>query len=116
MNRLFHNPKCSKSRAALTYLTEHNIKFELIEYLKTPLSALALKKLYLKLEVPISEFVRVDKAMLETLNVESIDALLVDDHIFKLIESDPKLLQRPIFETAQKAAIGRPLENIIHIL
>ena len=115
MNFLYHNPKCSKSRAALTYLQSTNIEFKIIEYLKTPLNKQQISKLCEKLDIKPFKLIRTKDQLYKDLIGQTHQCKTNDDWLNLLVEY-PKLIERPIFETDTSAAIGRPLENIKAII
>lgn len=111
--RIYHNPRCSKSRATLALLAEHGVDVEVIEYLKTPPSAAELRKLLAKLGRPARDIVRGNEDEFKTSGV-SMDA--GEDRLLELVARHPKLLQRPIVVVGNKARIGRPPEAVLDLL
>jgi arsenate reductase (glutaredoxin) len=113
--KLYHNPRCSKSRQTLALLDENNIKFETIEYLKTPPSANELKEIVNKLGFNTPhDLIRTKESLYKDLDVSSSK----DDteELIKLMIENPKLIERPIFVTDNKAAIGRPPESVLELV
>ena len=109
---LYHNPRCSKSRAVLTLLQKRGLDIEIIDYLKTPADARTLANLLTKLGGPVHQLVRSSESEYRTLNlVEANEAQLI-----KAIAKHPILMQRPIVVSGDRAAIGRPPENVLAIL
>lgn len=111
--RIYHNPQCSHSRAALALLQAHGIEVEIIEYLKDPPSKATLKALLAKLEGAASEFVRTKEPEYKTLTAERT---LDDDALLGLLAEHPRLLQRPIVEIGERARIGRPALNVLELM
>lgn len=109
--KIYHNPRCSKSRATLALLTERNVAFDVIDYLATPPSQAELRSLARKLGVPAITLVRTDEPEFR----EHAGRTLSDDEIFDLIVATPKLLQRPIVELGSHARIGRPPERVLEL-
>jgi arsenate reductase (glutaredoxin) len=110
---IYHNPKCSKSRATLALLQEHGVEPLVIEYLKTPPSAAELKAILTKLGLAPEQLLRkgeeIYKAKLagKTLSAAQwIDAMV----------SNPILIERPIVVSGKRAALGRPPENVLQLL
>jgi len=104
--RLYHNPRCSKSRQALALLVERNIEFEDYRYLEKGISQDDLKVL-----VALEGVIRkqeVDKSLGYDLNKKT--------DIHKLLIDNPKALERPILINNGHAVIGRPPENILVLL
>lgn len=111
--RIYHNPRCSKSRATLALLTDRGVTPEVVEYLKTPPTADALRKLAAKLDVPARDLVRTGEAEYAQAGL-AVEAA-TDDEIFALLATQPKLLQRPIVETDRGARVGRPPEHVLEL-
>ena len=111
MTKIYHNPRCSKSRETLALLINQGISFETIEYLKTPLSAQEFASLAKMLGTNALGLVRKKEVEFTALNLESAS----DQSIFEAIVKAPNLLERPIVVHKEKAAIGRPPENILSL-
>ncbi len=111
--RIYHNPRCSKSRATLELLHTHGIEPEIIEYLKTPPATDALEELLGKLGLEAKDIVRTGEAEFKEADIDLSAA--DDDTILTLIAEHPKVLQRPIVETEQAARIGRPPEQVLEL-
>lgn len=109
--KLYHNPNCSKSREALAELQKRGITFEVVEYLKTPLTLNELSDLATQI-VNFAELVRTKE---ELFLQEPFDVTSQETVVKKLLEH-PRLLERPILQGNGKAAIGRPLQKILDIL
>lgn len=114
MIKIYHNPRCSKSRQTLALLEEHGIEPEVIEYLKTPLTAQELKALSKQLDAPLKDMVRTTEADFKNtgLNIKTA----TDNELFDAMASAPKIMQRPIVTDGKRAVIGRPPENILEII
>ncbi len=113
MYRIYHNPRCKKSRAGLQYLQEKGVDFEVVEYLKNPLSIVELTQLFAKLDRKPSEMVRKQEAIFKS-NFKGKN--FTEDEWIRIIAEHPKLLNRPIIERGNKAVWGDPVENIDAIL
>jgi len=111
---IYHNPRCSKSRQALSLLQEQGQHPKIVEYLKTPLDTDALKKLLNQLSLGAREILRTKEHEYEELGLDNPD--LSDDKILEAIANHPKLMERPIVVKGDRAAIGRPTENILSLL
>ncbi len=112
--KIYHNPRCSKSRQTLQLLKEQGIEPEIIEYLKTPPSAEELDDILQKLAIEPRELMRKKEAEYKTtgMNDEALDR----ESLIKGMVTTPKLIERPIVLANDKAAIGRPPENVLTIL
>ncbi len=111
---LYHNPQCSKSRQALSILQEKDVTLTIIDYLKTPLTVVELAALAQKLRLTPREFMRQHEAIYETENLA--DPILTHDALLQAIVKHPRLLERPIAVTHDRAVIGRPPENVLTLL
>ena len=111
---LYHNPRCSKSRGALQLLEAHGFTPTVVRYLETPLDAAQLKALLGKLGISARQLLRTGEDEYKTLNLA--DASLSEAQLIAAIAEHPKLMERPILETADTAIIGRPPENVLEIL
>lgn len=105
--KFYHNPKCSKSREALELLKEQGANFQIIEYLKTPLTSKELTQLIAELDAPVASLVRTkEKDFTEAafdVNSQSV--------VIQQLTQKPHLMERPILQGNGRATIGRPLEN-----
>lgn len=112
--QLYHNPRCSKSRQALALLQERGYSPEIVEYLKTPPDVAALKQLLNYLGLKPRDILRKKEKEYADLGLD--DEKLTDDQILQAITREPKLLERPILVRGNRAAIGRPTENLLPLL
>jgi arsenate reductase len=112
--RLYHNPRCSKSRAALQWLQNSGAEFEVVDYQKNPPDAETLSQILQRLNLRASELLRRGEAQFKSLkaNVDKCS----ESEVIDLMVQYPILIERPIVVTADGAAIGRPLENVIELL
>lgn len=106
---IYHNPKCSKSRKSLDILKEKGVDFTVVEYLKNPLSFVQLSEL--GKHFLAEDFVRKNEKNFKNLGLSINDR----DSIYRAIEKDPKLMQRPIIVCEGRAVIGRPPERILNL-
>lgn len=110
---IWHNPRCSKSRNAAALLEEKGVEAEVVRYLDTPPTKEELKEVLSMLGIRARELMRTKEAVYKELNLkeESDEEKLIDAMV-----ANPKLIERPIVIKDGKAAIGRPIENIIELL
>ena len=113
MIQIYHNPRCRKSREALELIRESGQPCEVIEYLKHPLTATALKDLLGKLQMEPIQLVRRNEAIWKD---QFKGRELSDLDILKAMEAFPKLMERPIAVKGEQAVIGRPPENVKSLL
>ena len=111
--QIYHNPRCSKSRAALHLLQEKGVEHEVIEYLKTPPTIEELKVILDKLGMEPQNLMRKGEAEYKE-HVKGKD--LSRDELIALMVKYPKMIERPIVANDLKAAIARPLELILPII
>ncbi|QMT36146.1 arsenate reductase (glutaredoxin) [Neisseria wadsworthii] len=112
---LYHNPRCSKSRDALALLESRNIQAEVIRYLDTPPDFAALEGIFQKLGLDSPRgMMRVKDELYKTLGLDTAE--LSNEQLLQAIAEHPALLERPIAIVGNRAAIGRPLNNIEAIL
>lgn len=111
--KIFHNPRCRKSREGLQILEDTKKDFEVVLYLKNPPTEKELKSIVSKLDMSPIELVRKGEADWKE-NFKGKD--LSDDEIIKAMVSYPKLIERPIVINGNKAVVGRPPENIKELL
>jgi len=110
---LYHNPRCSKSREALALLESKSIEFETKLYLKETPSRKEIETLVKKLNIPADKLLRKkEKVFKENCDVK----VLSEKQAIDLMVEFPVLIERPILVINDKAAIGRPIENIENLL
>ena len=112
--RIYHNPRCSKSRQTLQLLREQSIEPEIVEYLKTPPTAEELRKVLRMLKLAPRDLMRKKEAEYKASGAADPD--LSDQQLIALMVSHPKLIERPIVIKDGKATIGRPPEQVLEIL
>jgi arsenate reductase len=108
--KIYHNPRCSKSRCAVDWLKGNNIDFEVVEYLKNPLTKDELQQILTKLNIPASLLLRKSE---EEYNQYIKNETLSEDEILDLMVKFPKLIERPIVVGETFAVVARPLEKLI---
>jgi len=114
MIRIYHNNRCSKSRATLTLLEERGGKIEVINYLDTPPTAAELAGLLKQLGMTARQLLRTGEAEYAELGLDSPS--LDDQALIAAMVAHPKLIERPIVVANGKAVIGRPPEAVLAIL
>ncbi|MFL9887772.1 arsenate reductase (glutaredoxin) [Paraburkholderia agricolaris] len=114
MITIYHNPRCSKSRAAYDLIANTynsaNEPMEVVEYLKQPLTVAQLKQLNAQLGCSVREMIRDTEAEYKALDLS--DLTLSDAQLYEALAKHPILLQRPIVVRNERAVIGRPPENV----
>ena len=110
---IYHNPRCSKSRATLALLEDNGVSPEIVLYLDNPLAASEINALLAKLEMTAAQLVRRGEADFKE---AGLDRQSNDDEIVAAMAKRPKLIERPIVVAAEKAVLGRPPENVLELL
>jgi arsenate reductase len=110
--RIYHNPRCSKSRATLALLEERGLEPEIVRYLDDPPSADELRQLLVLLGRTPRELARRGETAWSSLELADAD----DSTILEAMVSHPKLIERPIVVNGDRAALGRPPEAVLEIL
>lgn len=111
---IYHNPNCSKSRQTLALIREQGIEPTIVEYLKTPPTAAALKEVLGLLAMSPSDLLRKKEADIKEAGLDN-DSLSTDEQIAAMV-AYPKVIERPIVISDSKARIGRPPESVLDIL
>ncbi|MBL1292248.1 MAG: arsenate reductase (glutaredoxin) [Thiotrichales bacterium] len=111
---IYHNPRCSKSRQTLEIIRNQGIEPEIVEYLDTPPSANKMKQLLTMLDMEPEQIMRKSEAIYKELGLK--DSNLNKTELIKTLVENPKLIERPIVTNGDKAALGRPPQNVLDIL
>lgn len=112
--RLYHNPRCSKSRAALELLRARGIEPAIVAYLESPPDAAQLRALLRQSGLSARELLRSGEDEFKQLGLD--DAGLSEDALIEAMVRHPRLIERPIFVHAGRAVIGRPPERVLELL
>jgi arsenate reductase len=111
--KIYHNPRCSKSRIGVQLLEDAKVSFDTILYLKEVPSTQEIKDLLKKLDIPAINLIRKgEKDWKENFKGKDLN----EDEIIEAMSSYPKLIERPIVVKGDKAVIGRPAENISELI
>ena len=113
MTIIYHNNRCRKSREAVSLLEKNKIDFEVIEYLKTPISENQLRKILSYLDINALELIRTNESDWKT---KFKGKQMTDDELIKAMIEYPKLMERPIVVKGNRAVIARPAEKISKII
>jgi arsenate reductase len=111
--KIYHNPRCRKSREGINYLESKKINFEVIDYIKNNLSSEQIINILKKLQLKPIELVRKNEAIWKE-KYKGKD--FTDDQLIKILSNEPKLIERPIIVSEKLGVIGRPAENIDKLL
>jgi arsenate reductase len=113
--KIYHNSRCSKSRATLAILEENKIEIEIVNYLEKPPSVMELKSVLVKLAMAPQEVIRFGETVAKDLGLSKKDIRTVDEWV-NLMISNPIIIERPIVVVGDRAVIGRPPENVKDLL
>jgi arsenate reductase len=112
--KIYHNPRCSKSRQALQLLRDRAVEPEVVEYLKTPPDAATLSVLLDELGLQPHQLMRTREPEYKASGAANPD--LDRDELIALMVEYPKLIERPIVVSGRRAVLGRPPERVLEIL
>jgi len=111
--KIYHNPRCTKSRQTLQLIKDAGIEVEIVEYLKVIPSVEELKMILMKLNLRPKEIIRTSEAVYkEKFKTSNFN----DDEWIKIMIEYPKLIERPIVVKGNKAILGRPPENVFDLI
>ena len=111
--KIYHNPRCRKSRETLALIEQKGVAHEVVEYLKAPPSARELKNIIKMLDIDAFQLLRRG----ETVFKEKYKGKeRSDDEWIKIMVENPVLIERPIVVKDAKAVIGRPPENVLELM
>ncbi|MFK8265990.1 arsenate reductase (glutaredoxin) [Capnocytophaga cynodegmi] len=113
MIKIYHNPRCSKSRCGLDLLKESEKEYEIVDYMKNPPKKEEIVEILAKLKISPLELVRKNESIWKE-NFK--DKTLTDEEIIQSMADYPQLIERPIVIVGDKAVIGRPTEKIKELL
>ena len=113
--KMYHNPRCSKSRQTLQILQEQGVEPVIVKYLETPPTAEELKEVIGMLGLSSArELMRRKEREYKELGLD--DPALSEDELIAAMVSHPRLIERPVVIKDGKAALGRPPENVLKVL
>jgi len=110
---IYHNPRCSKSRAALALLEERKVPLRVIEYLKDPPTRAELTALRRKLGLAPREWIRQNESEFKN---AGLNANSPEDKLLDAMAQHPILIERPIVVHGDRAVVGRPPERVLELL
>jgi arsenate reductase len=113
MTTIWHNPKCSKSREALTLLNDKDQEVEVVKYLETTPSRTEIEILLGKLGISARALMRTKEDLYKELGLAKVDD---ENALIDALAQHPKLIERPILIRGNQAIIGRPIEKVIDFL
>ena len=111
--KIYHNPRCRKSREGLAFVQERGLEVRVVDYIKTGITEGELKEIASSLKLRPEELVRKNE---EFYKKQLKGKELSDTEWLRIISENPSLLKRPVVITGSGAVIGDPAENIAKIL
>ncbi len=112
---IYHNPRCSKSRATLELLNARGVTPEIVDYLATPPAPGDLARLVKLLGQPVTQIIRFNEPEAKRQGLSPHDQRDEAEWL-DILAASPQLLQRPIVVVDDRAAIGRPPDKVLAIL
>ncbi|MBA7854870.1 arsenate reductase (glutaredoxin) [Enterobacter sp. RHBSTW-00901] len=113
--KIYHNPRCSKSRDTLSLLKANGVDPEVVLYLETPPDAQTLRQLLHMLGMGTARaLMRQKEDLYKSLSLD--DTRLTEAELIQAMVENPKLIERPIVVANGQARIGRPPEDVLEIL
>lgn len=112
--KLYHNPRCSKSREALKLLQERGHTPEIVHYLDQPPSAAELRRIVKLLGIEPRELLRTKETAYKVLGLDA--PRLSDAAIIEAMVANPVLIERPILVSGTRAVLGRPPERVLDLV
>ena len=113
MIRIYHNPRCRKSRETLEIIRNQGYEPEIIEYLKDPPTVSELKNLLDKMNMKPAEIIRKGEDLFRS-NFKG--KKMSDEEWLNVLVKNPKLIERPIVVSGDRVVLGRPPEKVREIL
>ncbi len=104
MITIYHNPKCSKSRAGLAYLKEKGLEYTVVEYIRNPISREVLKDILMKMNAGPKELIRTQEDVYKS---DFEGKQFNDDEWIDILLEYPRLIKRPILVKGYRAAIAQ---------
>jgi arsenate reductase len=111
--KIYHNPRCSKSRETLQLIKDAGVEVEIVEYLKAIPTAEDLKTILMKLNLKPTDILRKGEPVYKE---KFKNSNFNDDEWIKVMIEYPKLIERPIVVKGNKAILGRPPQNVLDLI
>ena len=111
--KIYHNPRCAKSRQTLQLIRDAGKEPEIVEYLKTPPTFKELKGLLQKLKLSVNDIIRKNEGLYKE---QYRHKTLSENEWIEILVKNPVLIERPIVVEGEKAILGRPPENVRKLL
>lgn len=111
--KIYHNPRCSKSRQTLQLILDAGKKVEVVEYLKDVPGEEELRNIIALLGIAAEQLLRKSE---QIFNEKYKGKILTDDEWIKVMSEHPVLIERPIVIDGKRAVLGRPPESVLKLL
>jgi arsenate reductase len=111
--KIYHNPRCSKSRETLQLIKDAGVNVEIVEYLNDIPTAEDLETILMKLNLKPTDILRKGEAVYKE---KFKNSNFNDDEWIKIMIEYPKLIERPIVVKGNKAILGRPPQNVLDLI
>lgn len=111
--KIYHNPKCRKSRETLSIINEHQYQVDIIEYLKNPPTKTEIKRIIKMLSISAFDLIRKEEKLFKEMYKGKN---LTEDEYIDILSTHPILIQRPIVIKDNWAVLGRPPINVLDLL
>lgn len=111
--KIWHNPRCSKSRDSFKLLEEKGLEVEVIKYLENVPTKEELTEILKMLNISARELMRTKEAVYKELNLKDESS---EEALIEAMLANPKLIERPIVVKGDRAVIGRPIEKVVELL
>lgn len=113
MIKVYHNPRCAKSREALQWLDDHQLSYEVVKYMEEGLRPDELEELLDLLDKSAHELIRTKEAIWKE---QYADLDLNEDELIMVMVEEPRLMERPIVVTEDRAILARPTSALEALL
>ena len=113
MIKIYHNPRCKKSREALDFLEKKGHKVQIIRYLEDKITVNDLSTLLKKINLSAMEIVRKNESVWKK---KYSKMKLNEEELTEILSENPKLIERPIVEFKNSGVLARPLDHLINFL
>ena len=113
MLKIYHNPRCRKSREGLKYLQEKKVDVQIVDYIRNSISAEDLKNILMKLNKKPADIIRTQEAYFKK---ELKGKNFTDEEWIRILVENPQLIQRPIVVGKYKAVIAQPPEIVQELI
>ena len=111
--KIWHNPRCSKSRDSFKLLEEKGIDAKVVKYLEDVPTKEELTELLGMLDMTARELMRTKEDVYKELNLKDETS---EEALIEAMVANPKLIERPIVIRGDKAVIGRPIEKVVELI